>query len=115
VCLDFGRRISVILNRCIQAKSGLIEHLFAILIVFCQVVDPNRLWQNHRASMAEDILFRKQQECPSDDINKFRLKLKTNMRILSSDQENKTFALLLVGNGQSLIINGKIIYLSFVY
>lgn len=30
------------------------------------------------------------------------------MRILSSDQENKTFALLRVRNGQSLIINGKI-------
>jgi len=30
------------------------------------------------------------------------------MRILSSDQENKTFALLHVGNGQSLMINGKI-------
>ncbi|XP_050065022.1 uncharacterized protein LOC126553951 [Aphis gossypii] len=30
---------------------------------------PIRGWQNHRASMAEDVLFRKQQECLSDDIN----------------------------------------------
>ncbi|XP_050064218.1 uncharacterized protein LOC126553074 [Aphis gossypii] len=39
-----------------------------------------------------------------------KLKLKTNMRILSSDQGNKTFAdaLLRVGNGQSLTRNSKI-------
>lgn len=39
-----------------------------------------------------------------------KLKLKTYMRILSSDQGNKTFAdaLLRVGNGQSLTRNGKI-------
>ncbi|XP_025409936.1 uncharacterized protein LOC112683234 [Sipha flava] len=39
-----------------------------------------------------------------------KLKPKTNMRILSSDQGNKTFAdaLLRVGNGQSLTRNGKI-------
>ncbi|KAL4153586.1 hypothetical protein QTP88_001419 [Uroleucon formosanum] len=49
--------------------SPSIRYLFAILIVFCQVTDPIRLWQNHRASMAEDVLFRKQQERPSDDIN----------------------------------------------
>ncbi|XP_060846341.1 uncharacterized protein LOC132926006 [Rhopalosiphum padi] len=49
--------------------SPSIRYLFAILIVFCQVTDPIRLWQNHRASMAEDVLFRKQKECPSDDIN----------------------------------------------
>lgn len=40
--------------------SPSIRYLFAILIVFCQVTHPIRLWQNHRASMAEDVLFRKQ-------------------------------------------------------
>jgi len=42
------------------------------------------------------------------DITKF--KLKTNMNILSSDQKNKTFsdALLCVGNGKLLTINGQI-------
>lgn len=53
----------------INCASLPLRYLFAILIVFCQVTDPIRLWQNRHASMAEDILFRKQQEYSSDGIN----------------------------------------------
>ncbi|KAK4516577.1 uncharacterized protein ATC70_011551 [Mucor velutinosus] len=39
-----------------------IRQLFCILLSFCDVSDPFQLWLNHRLHLAEDYLYRRQQE-----------------------------------------------------
>ncbi|KAL4143906.1 hypothetical protein QTP88_006160 [Uroleucon formosanum] len=52
---------------CCTPKS--LRCLFAIMLTFCQITDPLKLWQNYRESMADDILHRKRQELSSNDIS----------------------------------------------
>jgi len=89
-----------------------LRYLFAILIVFCQVTDPLSLWQNHRASMAEDILFRRQQGCPSDDINYDKnifneALLELNKVVLSISGKTITDFGLILSNNIDLSTNTK--------
>ena len=37
----------------------MIRQLFAVLIHFCQTIQPQKLWENHKEGMAEDILYRR--------------------------------------------------------
>ncbi|XP_050064916.1 uncharacterized protein LOC126553849 [Aphis gossypii] len=55
------------LNICCTPKS--LRCLFAIMLTFCRITDPLKLWQNYRESMADDILHRKRQELSSNDIS----------------------------------------------
>ncbi|CAG9762788.1 unnamed protein product [Ceutorhynchus assimilis] len=48
----------------------MIRELFAILIVFCQLSDPNILWEKHRDSLSEDIKRHSEKSC--DDITLIR-------------------------------------------
>uniref|UniRef100_A0A8D9B6G9 ATP-dependent DNA helicase n=1 Tax=Cacopsylla melanoneura TaxID=428564 RepID=A0A8D9B6G9_9HEMI len=38
-----------------------IRELFAVMLVFCQIANPLRLWENHKASLSEDFLFQIEQ------------------------------------------------------
>ncbi|GFR06690.1 ATP-dependent DNA helicase [Trichonephila clavata] len=39
----------------ISESPNKIRELFAIILVFCQVGDPIKLWEKHRDSLAEDV------------------------------------------------------------
>ena len=46
------------LHEASQIKTGQqLRHLFAIILLYCQPAAPETLWNNHKLSLCEDILY----------------------------------------------------------
>ena len=42
-----------------QLQTGQqLRHLFAIILLFCQLITPEDLWNTHKSALCEDILYR---------------------------------------------------------
>ena len=47
--------------------AGQLRDLFAIMLITCFMSDPLTLWNNHRDSLAEDLLFEERQRLNDDN------------------------------------------------
>ena len=45
-----------------------VRNVFAILLAMCSVSDPVKLWENHKESMCEDLLYRARKDNPDSDL-----------------------------------------------
>lgn len=45
-----------------------VRNVFAILLAMCSVSDPVKLWENHKESMCEDMLYRAKKDNPDSDL-----------------------------------------------
>jgi PIF1-like helicase/Helitron helicase-like domain at N-terminus len=61
ICLGFlqdDAEWDTCLREASQIKSGQqLRHLFAMILLFCQPAAPERLWDNHKLALCEDILY----------------------------------------------------------
>ena len=60
---------SALTEASIGRKARQLRNLFATMIVFCELSNPLELWEKHKASFAEDILKRQQQQNPNIELN----------------------------------------------
>jgi len=50
------------LSEASKIKAGQqLRHLFAMILLFCQPVVPEKLWDNHKLALCEDILYQNNQ------------------------------------------------------
>ncbi|GFU82852.1 ATP-dependent DNA helicase [Trichonephila clavipes] len=81
------------------------RELFAIILVFCQVVDPIKLWEKHRDSLSEDVKNKSKQ---SKEISIYILDIYNQCLILLED-----VVISMSGIAATLVEGGKTAHFEF--